>query len=121
MRIGGALVALLMVAYGLAALLGLTIWFPLTGSTPDWFPTLKVALVILISWVAVYVALGRRWALLAAVALSLVALVWTATWLAETLPPWSVKVIAVGVPLTVVAHAVTVAREARRRSQHHTA
>jgi hypothetical protein len=79
MRIGRALVAVLMVAYGLAALLGLSVWFPLTGSTPDWFPPLRFALVIVIPWVAVYVVLGRRWALLPAVALSLFALIWTAT------------------------------------------
>ena len=111
MRVGRAIVPILMVAYGIATFLGLSVWFPLTGSTPIWFPALEVGLGIVILWVAVGVARGRRWALVTAVALSLIALVWSATWLDETLS-WYVKVIAVGVPLTVLAYAVTEAREA---------
>jgi hypothetical protein len=68
---------------------------------------------IVILWVAVGVARGRRWALAPAMALSLIALVWTATWLDETLS-WYVKVMGVGVPLTVIAYAVTGARRGRR-------
>lgn len=63
MRFGRAVVPILMVAYGIAAYLGLSFWFPLTGSTPIWFPTLEVGLGIVILWVAVGIARGRRWAL----------------------------------------------------------
>ena len=121
MRVGRAVVPTLMVAYGIAAFAALSLWFPLTGSTPIWFPTLVVGLGIVILWVAVGVARDRRWALVPAVALSLIALAWTATWLDETLPPLSLKVFFAGVPLTVIAYAVIVVRQGRRRSLHNRA
>ena len=101
LRAGRPIVAILMVGYALAAFLGPTIWFPLTGSTPTWYPTLEVGLGIVVLWVAVGVARGAGWSLVPAAGLSLVAMVWTATWLDETLS-WYLKVIAVGVPLTIV-------------------
>ena len=100
-----------MVAYGLAALGGLALWFPLTGSTPDWFPLVQVAALIVNPWVAFHVALGRMWALIGAVALSGIALIWAAMWLTETLPPATIKVIAVGVPLSVIAYVILVLRD----------
>lgn len=112
MRAGRAIVPILMLVYAIAAFAALTFWFPLTGATPPWFPTLEVGLGIVILWVALGVARGRPWSLVPAVGLSLIALVWTVTWLDETLS-WYVKVIALGVPLTVVAYVVMVVRRDR--------
>ena len=112
MKVLGAIVALVIVAYGLTAYFGLQLWLPLTGSTPMWYPLVAALLALLTVLTAIGVMRGVRWAPFAALALSLIALGWTWTWLDETVS-WQVKGLAVAVPLLVIAYAVADARSAR--------
>jgi hypothetical protein len=105
-------VAVLIMGYGIAAWWALSWWFPLTGATPGWFPFLTVGLGAIVLAVAVGIARGERWALVPAVVLGLIAMLWSVTWLAATID-LGVKAIAFGVPLVVITYVAVAVQRSR--------